>query len=78
MQAGATYQLQTDVTTSGTALIALADGISFDLNGYTVTYGNSIRSWSPTEDSRRELPGKLLQAGMSPRQRSENCDPNHG
>jgi len=40
-QAGATYQLQTDVTANGTAFIVLNKNITLDLNGHTVTYGNS-------------------------------------
>ncbi len=40
-QAGATYQLETNVTTSGTAFVVLNQNITLDLNGYTVTYGNS-------------------------------------
>ena len=40
-QASTTYVLQTDVTTSGTALIVLNHDITLDLNGHTVTYGNS-------------------------------------
>jgi len=40
-QAGATYQLETDVTTSGTAFVILNQNITLDLNGHTVTYGNS-------------------------------------
>lgn len=38
---GYTYILQTDVTTDGTAFAIIADGITFDLNGHTVTYGNA-------------------------------------
>ncbi len=37
-QSGATYVLQTDVSVPGTAFIALAPNITFNLNGYTVTY----------------------------------------
>ena len=40
-QASTTYVLQTDVTSSGTALIVLNHDITLDLNGHTVTYGNS-------------------------------------
>ena len=40
-QAGTTYVLQTDVTASGTAFVVLAGGVSFNLNGHTVTYGNA-------------------------------------
>src|SRR5262245_27336968 len=40
-QAGATYVLETDVRTSGTAFVVGAAGITLDLNGYTVTYGDS-------------------------------------
>ena len=40
-QAGATYELQTNVTTTGTAFVVLAPNVTLNLNGYTVTYGNS-------------------------------------
>jgi PKD repeat protein len=40
-QAGATYVLQSDVTVNGTAFIVLNKNITFDLNGHTITYGNS-------------------------------------
>jgi hypothetical protein len=40
-QAGATYVLETDVHTARTAFVIGAAGITFDLNGYTVTYGDS-------------------------------------
>ena len=33
-----TYTLAQDVTTSGTAFAIIANGITFDLSGYTVTY----------------------------------------
>ncbi len=36
-----TYVLQTDVTVNGTAFVFGAKGITLDLNGHTVTYGNS-------------------------------------
>jgi PKD repeat protein len=39
--AGATYVLQTDVTVDGTAFMILNKNITFDLNGHTITYGNS-------------------------------------
>ena len=40
-QAGATYVLQTDVRTPGTAFVAGAAAVVLDLNGYAVTYGDS-------------------------------------
>jgi len=40
-QAGATYVLETDLRTAGTALVVGAAGITLDLNGHTVTYGDS-------------------------------------
>ncbi|WP_165250234.1 PKD domain-containing protein [Paludisphaera soli] len=40
-QAGAVYSLMTDVTTSGTAFVVLNKDVTLDLNGHTVTYGNS-------------------------------------
>ncbi|WP_152053757.1 PKD domain-containing protein [Tautonia marina] len=40
-QADTTYVLQTDVTVEGTAFIVLNSNITFDLNGHTITYGNS-------------------------------------
>ena len=43
-QAGATYVLTTDVTVDGTAFVVLTPNITLDLNGHTVTYGNSTRS----------------------------------
>jgi len=35
------YVLQTDVETPGTAFAIIANGITFDLNGHTVTYDNA-------------------------------------
>jgi PKD repeat protein len=40
-QANTTYVLNTNVTTSGTAFVDLASNVTLNLNGYTVTYGNS-------------------------------------
>ena len=40
-QANTNYVLQTNVTTSGTAFVVLAQNVTLNLNGYTVTYGNS-------------------------------------
>ena len=40
-QAGATYRLQADVTTHGTAFQVTANNITFDLHGHTITYDNS-------------------------------------
>ena len=39
-QAGATYALQTDVVTRGTAFVVAAPNVTLDLNGHTVTYGD--------------------------------------
>lgn len=40
-QADTTYVLGTDVSTPGTAFAIIADGVSFDLNGRTITYDNN-------------------------------------
>jgi len=40
-QQGRTYILQEDLTVEGTAFIVLNKDITFDLNGHTITYGNS-------------------------------------
>jgi hypothetical protein len=40
-QAGKTYVLQTDVTTDGTAFAIIAQNVTFDLNGHTITYNNA-------------------------------------
>jgi hypothetical protein len=40
-QANTTYVLDTDVTVDGTAFIVGAANVELDLNGHTVTYGNS-------------------------------------
>lgn len=40
-QAGKTYVLQTDVATPGTAFAIIANDITLDLNGHTITYNNS-------------------------------------
>jgi len=40
-QQDSTYVLQTDVTIDGTAFVMTANRIVFDLNGNTITYGNS-------------------------------------
>jgi Bacterial Ig-like domain len=40
-QQGMTYRLQTDVSSSGTAFAIVADNVTLDLNGHTVTYNNS-------------------------------------
>ena len=39
--ANTTYVLNTDVTTTGTAFVVLAPNITLNLDGHTVTYGNS-------------------------------------
>ena len=40
-QNGATYLLQTDVTTCGTAFVISGRNVTFDLNGHTVTYDDA-------------------------------------
>jgi hypothetical protein len=40
-QAGATYVLQTDIATPGTAFVVAAPNVTLDLNGHTVTYDHS-------------------------------------
>jgi hypothetical protein len=40
-QANTTYVLATDVKTSGTAFVVAAANVTLNLNGHTVTYGNS-------------------------------------
>ena len=35
------YRLRTDVTTDGTAFAIINSGITFNLNGHTITYGNA-------------------------------------
>jgi len=57
-QADTTYLLQTDVTTSGTAFIALASGITFDLNGHTITYCNSAPIVVPNGGFETGTPGQ--------------------
>ena len=57
-QAGATYELETNVTTSGTAFIALATGITFNLNGYTITYNNSAPMVVPNGGFETGTPGQ--------------------
>ncbi|MBI1916717.1 MAG: right-handed parallel beta-helix repeat-containing protein, partial [Planctomycetes bacterium] len=60
-QAGATYVLETDVHTPGTAFVVGAAGITFDLNGYTVTYGDSasptVRNGGFESGTGRAVPG---------------------
>jgi hypothetical protein len=41
-QPDTTYVLQTDVTTNGAAFAVIARNITFDLNGHTITYNNSL------------------------------------
>ena len=43
-QAGASYQLQNDVSAGGTCFSVQADNIVLDLNGHTVTYATSAAS----------------------------------
>jgi hypothetical protein len=38
---GATYVLETDVATSGTAFVIAAGDVTLDLNGHTITYNNA-------------------------------------
>lgn len=40
-EADTTYVLQTDVSTDGTAFAIVANNVTFDLNGHTVTYDNA-------------------------------------
>lgn len=40
-QAGTTYILGTDITTEGSAIGIIADNVTFDLNGHTITYDNA-------------------------------------
>ena len=40
-RANTTYVLETNVTTMGTAFVVLARNVTLNLNGHTVTYGNS-------------------------------------
>ncbi len=40
-QANTRYILQTDVSTPGTAFAIIANDVTFDLNGHTITYNNS-------------------------------------
>lgn len=40
-QAGASYKLDVDVTTPGTAFAVIANDVTFDLNGHTITYDDS-------------------------------------
>ena len=40
-QQGETYVLMTDVTTDGTAFAIIAKDVTFNLNGYTITYNNA-------------------------------------
>ena len=49
-QNGATYQLQTDVTTSGTAFVISGRNVTFDLNGHTVTYDDAAPIAVPNGD----------------------------
>ena len=57
-QANATYELETNVTTSGTAFIVLANDITFNLNGYTVTYNNSAPMVVPNGGFETGTPGQ--------------------
>ena len=64
--AGTTYVLRTDVRAEGTAFVVGAAGVTLDLNGHTVTYGDGV---PPTvvnggfeEGSGRSVPGWDLRA----------------
>ena len=63
-QANTTYVLQTDVETPGTAFVILKDYITFDLNGHTITYDNSIpitiQNGGFEQGSGRSIPGWIL------------------
>ena len=54
-QANTTYVLDTNVSTPGTAFIAHASNITFNLNGYTISYDNSTPISVPNGDSRPEI-----------------------
>ena len=67
---GATYVLETDVTTKGTAFVVTAPNITFDLNGHTVTYGDSnpvtVVNGGFETGSGRNVPGwNLVQASSA-------------
>src|SRR5262245_10615584 len=68
-QAGATYVLETDVRTQGTAFVVGAAGVTLDLNGYTVTYGDSAPLGVPNggfeTGSGRVVPGWDLSGAPS-------------
>jgi hypothetical protein len=48
--AGETYVLGTNVTTDGIAFLVCANGITLDLAGYTITYGNRTPVVIPNGD----------------------------
>jgi hypothetical protein len=60
-RANATYVLDTNVTTSGTAFVVGAPGVTLNLNGFTVTYGNtapvSVTNGSFETGSGTNVPG---------------------
>jgi len=76
-QAGATYQLETNVTTSGTAFVILNQNITLDLNGYTVTYGNSspitVTNGGFEQGSGTNVPGWNLGGAPSAAIAPNNC-----
>ncbi len=59
--AGFTYVLDTDVRTEGTAFVVVAAGVTLDLNGHTVTYGDSaplfVANGGFEEGTGRTVPG---------------------
>ena len=76
-QAGATYELETNVTTSGTAFVILNQNITLDLNGYTVTYGNSspitVTNGGFEQGSGTNVPGWNLSGAPSAAIAPNNC-----
>ena len=64
-QAGATYQLQTDVTTSGTAFVIGGSNITFDLNGHTITYDNAPPITVPNGDFEADPVGSSTITGWN-------------
>lgn len=48
--AGATYRLEAEVTTPGTAFVVAADAVTLGLNGHTITYGDAAPLIVPNGD----------------------------
>jgi hypothetical protein len=69
-QPGATYVLETNVDTRGTAFVVAAPNVTLDLNGHTVTYGDSnpvtVVNAGFEDGSGRNVPGwNLTQASSA-------------